>query len=44
MVIYQKEDVQATNQFVAKLSGLTIIGGIELGRDLIDAEDIDDVT
>jgi len=44
MVIYQKEDVQATNQFAAKPSGLTIIRGIVLGRDLTDAEDIDDIT
>jgi len=39
-----KEDVQATNQFATKLSGLTIMRGIVLGRDLTDAEDVDDIT
>jgi len=42
MVIYQEEDLQATNQLVTKisteLSGFKIIGGIVLSGNLSDGE------
>ena len=42
MVICQKEDLQATNQFATKIStqpsGLKIIGGIVVSSNLTDGE------